>query len=300
MDYADVAAAFMGNPSTTDTPDPVEAGSPARRLRDAIEPIAMHSVWNRRTNEAWAARGMDFLSGYVWGRAASLGQPLPEVVVATFAVFEPQMIAGLYAQGQAGCNRTDLLADRDRTTIASLTEVLAGEQVEFTADALTVAVRPAPGVGRALFSGLAAQSSPTDPIGRLWRACELLREHRGDTHVAACAAEGLGPIGMNILTELWVGFRIGEYTSSRGWSEEQISAEIDQLTAKGMLADGQLTAAGRACRERLETQTDFGEQSIVDALGADLDTHVTALEGWSARCVAAGAFPTDLRKRAAG
>lgn len=300
MDFADVIEAFMGPASTATTPDPVAAGSPARRLRDAIEPIAMHSVWNRRTNEAWEARGMDFLCGYVWGRAACLGQPLPEVVVATFAVFEPQMIIGLYAQGQAACDRADLIATRDETTIASLSEVLAGEQVAQTANALADAVRAAHGVGRALFSGLAAQSWPTDPIGTLWRACELLREHRGDTHVAACAAEGLSPIGMNILTELWVGFPLGEYTASRGWSEDQIAFEIAQLTARGMLADEQLTAAGRACRERLETQTDLGEQSIIDALGFGLETHLTALEAWSAKCVAAKGFPTDLRKRAAG
>ena len=56
-------------------PAPVVGAGPARRLRDAIEPIAMHAVWARRTNERLAGLGLDFLGGYVWGRAAALGEP---------------------------------------------------------------------------------------------------------------------------------------------------------------------------------------------------------------------------------
>ena len=41
----------------------------------------MHPVWSRTTNEAQAALGLDFFSGYAWGRAAALGEPAPAVVV---------------------------------------------------------------------------------------------------------------------------------------------------------------------------------------------------------------------------
>ena len=44
MDYDEVVAAFF-HPSPEGIVPPVVAGaSPARRLRDAIEPIAMHAV----------------------------------------------------------------------------------------------------------------------------------------------------------------------------------------------------------------------------------------------------------------
>ena len=86
MDYADVVATFCGpRPAGTPLPGVVRAGGPARRLRDACEPLAMHAVWNRRTNERLAALGLDFLTGYVGGRAASLGEPSPPVVAAAFA-----------------------------------------------------------------------------------------------------------------------------------------------------------------------------------------------------------------------
>ena len=75
MDYADaVAAFFVPRQEDTVLPVAVAEGSPARRLRDACEPVAMHAVWSRTVNERLAQLGLDFLSGYVGARAASLGE----------------------------------------------------------------------------------------------------------------------------------------------------------------------------------------------------------------------------------
>ena len=205
MDYESVvAASFQASPPDAVSAPTVQA-SPARRLRDAIEPIAMHSVWSRATNERLAEMDLDFLTGYVWGRAAALGEPDAGVVVAAFAVFEPGLVRDAYEQGRRACPRDRLLAARTDATVASLLETLEGADVTSVADILERAVSVADGTGRPLFSGLAGQPWPADPVGRLWRACELVREHRGDSHVAACISRGLGPVDMNILTELWVG-----------------------------------------------------------------------------------------------
>ena len=50
MDYQDVLTIFF-TPSPPETPQPaiVQQGGAARRLRDAMEPIAMHAVWCRPT-----------------------------------------------------------------------------------------------------------------------------------------------------------------------------------------------------------------------------------------------------------
>ena len=96
MNYDEVVAVYFANPTPEGTvPEPTRRPSVARRLRDAIEAIAMHPVWSRTTNEAQAALGLDFFSGYAWGRAAALGEPAPAVVVSAFAVFEPGLIAGV-------------------------------------------------------------------------------------------------------------------------------------------------------------------------------------------------------------
>ena len=300
MDYDQVVEAFFRASPPGVVPGPVAAGSPARQLRDAIEPIAMHSVWSRRTNERLAAFGIDFLGRYVAARAALLGQPDAGVVVSSFAVFEPAMLTATYEQARAACPRDTLVAARDEATIASLQAVLAGADVTGVADRLAAAVAAADPTGRPLFAGLARQAWPDDPVGRLWRACELAREHRGDSHVAVCVSRGLGPVAMNVLTELWLGMPLGGYSASRGWSPEQIAAAADHLRADGLLDGDELSAAGRAWRDAVEADTDALEASIVEALGADFAADVAALDEWSARCVAARAFPPDVFKRAAG
>ncbi|HEY2240136.1 MAG TPA: hypothetical protein VGI21_15165, partial [Streptosporangiaceae bacterium] len=125
MDYADAVATFYApRPDDTPVPEAVRSGRPARRLRDACEPVAMHAVWNRRTIERLAGLGLDFLASYVGGRAASLGDPAPAVVAATFAWFEPGLIAGLFEAARAAVPRDQLVAARDAATTESLTEVL--------------------------------------------------------------------------------------------------------------------------------------------------------------------------------
>ena len=81
MDYADaVAAFFVPRREGTALPVAVAEGSPARRLRDACEPVAMHAVWSRATNERLAQLGLDFLTSYVGGRGAFLGEDRKSVV----------------------------------------------------------------------------------------------------------------------------------------------------------------------------------------------------------------------------
>ncbi len=300
MEYSEAVTAFFQATPPGIRPPPTQDASPARRLRDALEPIAMHPVWSPTTNERLAGLGLDFLTGYVCGRATALGEPDPGVVVAAFAVFEPAMIRAVFDEGRRACRRDELIAARTESTVASLTGVLGGTNVSTLADALHSAMMSADGTGRPLFSGLREQSSPADPVGRLWRACDLAREHRGDSHVAVCVAAGLGPIEMNILTELWVGMPLGRYTATRGWPEDAIVGAAEGLRDAGWLDGAELSPEGQTFRAELEASTDALEQPIVDALAADLDVVIEQLADVSARCIAAGTFPPDAYKRAAG
>ena len=58
--------------------------------------------------------------------------------------------------------------------------------------------------------------------------------------------------------------------------------------------------AGWEWRDGLETTTDDIERAVVDAIGNGFDAIVAQLDEWSSRCIAAGAFPPDAFKRAAG
>lgn len=310
MDYEDVAAAYLQPlPGSADVavPPPTQMTSTARRLRDAIEPIAMHSVWCRGTNEELASRGLDFFTSYVWGRASLLGEPEPGVVTAAFAVFEPSMVEGVYEAGRATLDRSTLIETRTNATIASLASVLVAvsdEHIGRVGAALRAAVESADRSGRPLFSGLAGQAWPDSAVGTLWRSCELLREHRGDGHVAACVSAGLDPVEMNVLTELWVGMPLGSYTGTRGWSDERVTAAAAGLQARGLVDEASgnatLTPAGLDLRLGIEHATDRSQQAVVGTLGDGAEECIARLAEWSAMCVVAAAFPSDPSKRAAG
>jgi hypothetical protein len=304
MDYTDAVASFAAPlPEPAPVPIPTIDASPARRLRDAIEPLAMHPVWSKTTNERLASLGLNFLTGYVWGRAAALGDPTPGVVVSAFAVFQPDLVRETYTAGRTACARDDLVAARTESTTASLAAVLADEdptEIARVATALRTAARRPHHAGKPLYSGLRDQQWPEDPVGVLWRSCELAREHRGDSHVAVSVAEGLDPVEMNLLTELFVGMPLGTYSASRGWSSDELAAAADRLRASGRLDGDALTTAGQTHRAAIEARTDALDQPIIEGLGADLDDTIGLLDRWSQRCIDAGAFPPDPYKRAAG
>ncbi len=301
VDYAEaVAAFFVPHPEGTPLPAAVSGGGPARRLRDACEPVAMHAVWSRTTNERLARLGLDFLTSYVGGRGACLGEPTGAVVAAAFAWFEPGLVTALWDAARSAVALDRLVRARDESTVASLREILAGEDPGEVANLLADAAEPADGMGRPLFSGRRADGRPEDPVHLLWWACGLVREHRGDSHVAAAAAAGLSALEMNILTELWIGMPLLSYTATRGWPPEAMQRAVARLESRGWVRGGGLTDQGRAGRLGVEQRTDDQEQAIATALGGRLDEVCGRLDHWGQMCIAAGAFPPDILKRAAG
>ncbi len=300
MDYNAALEAFF-KPLKALTPiEAVANGAPARRLRDAAEPIAMHAVWSKHTNARLAASGLNFLTGYVYGRAAALGETAGLVVASTFAAFSPALVISLYDEARTHLSPAEIMAARDQATIESLSQVLTGEDVSGAVAILKRGLAVADPTGRPLFAALLSREWPTDPIGQLWRACDLVREHRGDSHIAAYITAGLTPVEMNILTELFLGMPLGTYSATRAWDETQTNRALADLATKNLLADGQLTATGRKLRQEIEDHTDAMEQALVDAIGPDLNSLVAQLNQWSDKCIAAGAFPPDDYKRAAG
>jgi hypothetical protein len=302
MDYAEAQAAFF-QPRAADAPPPGTSDdpTPGRELRDAIEPIATICFWAEPAYEHYARAGLDFLGGYVWGRSSVLGEPEGTVVASAFGVFEPGLIVSLYDAAREACGLAEVRAVKEAGAVESLRQVL-GEPAglaEAVAQ-LRRAVDAADPYGRTMHSGLRALPWPADPLGQLWHACTILREHRGDGHLAACVAAGLNGLQANLLTELLVGWEPFAYAASRGWSPEAMEAGVAALEARGLVAGGAFTEAGRRLRADVEETTDRLVQPVVDALGGDLPALVQTLDGWSRQIVEAGWFPPDPYKRAAG
>ena len=300
MQYAEAVEAFFPARPGAVLPPVVTDPTPSRRLRDAVEPLAMNDVWSPRVHARTAELGLDFLLTYVYSRGSALGEPLPGVVAAAFAWFEPGLVAALYDAARTGVPRAVLVRERDAGVIEGLREVLGDDGVAQTADLLADAVEQLDGAGRPFFAALRDRGRPDDPHLRLWWACDAAREHRGDSHVAAALASGFDPVQMNVLTELWLGMPLLSYSATRAWSPEQMSSAVEALRACGLLEGDALTPAGRAARDEVEAATERQTQPLLDLLGDDLAPLCARLEGWGEALVAARHFPADVHKRAAG
>jgi hypothetical protein len=276
------------------------ADSPARSLRDALEPVAAHAFWSRATRQAMAELGLSGTSAYVRGRAAVLGAAAAPVVVAAFAWFEPGRIESAYQDGPAELTPAQISRARSTVTGASLRAVRPDADVTWLAGRLTAATAAGASPGRCLFSARRAQAPPSDPFERLGWAAETLRDHRGDSHIAAAAVAGVGAVEMNILTELALGGELGRYTATRGWDPAAIEEADQALRGRGWLSGGELTAAGQEARRSIESDTDRMDAPVVAALGDDLPRVLAELETWGEACIDADAFPRDQFKRAAG
>ena len=299
MTYDDIAAIFLG-PLEEPVDEPRIDPTSARRLRDAVEPIATQGWWSRSAGQRLMDLGIDFFPGYVWGRAAALGEPSAAVVAATFGVFEPSLIGAVYAAGAATVSRADILDARRVGATASVETVSTSHECSAIADPLLGALDGLDGLGRPLFSALRSLERPDSPGGRLWRAAELVREHRGDGHLSALVAAGLGAAEANVLTELWLGFGLGEYSGTRGFGPDAVAAAVGDLERRGWWAEGHLTESGRVARSAIESATDASQQCLVDACGADLDGIVAGAAAISTRLIEARSVPADPRKRAGG
>ncbi len=299
MTYDDIAAIFLA-PLAEPVAEPKLEPTPARRLRDALEPIATQGWWSRPAGEGLMALGVDFFPGYVWGRAAALGAPSASVVAATFGVFEPGMIAAAYEAGVASATRDDILATRAAGGAASLDAIAGSDECATIAEPLLRATDALDGLGRPLFSALRSLPVPLSPGGRLWRAAELVREHRGDGHLAALVAAGLDAVEANVLTERWLGFGLGEYSATRGFGPDALAGGVSRLQARGWMEDIDLTDSGRAARVAIEAATDESQQALVDTCGDHLDQIIGLAADISTRLLDARSFPADPRKRAGG
>ena len=79
-----------------------------------------------------------------------------------------------------------------------------------------------------------------------------------------------------------------------------MAAAVEGLRGRGLLQGEKLSEQGRALREQVEGDTDRAMSAVLDAVGDDLGDVVTRSVGWGAQLIAAGSFPPDPYKRAAG
>ena len=273
-----------------------EVRAKARKLRDLVEVVAASVYFLEEAHKEYAELGLpDFGPAYFTSRGACMGQVPGEVVTAAFGVFNPAIVIPAVDEGWAKTDRDTILGARERGAVDGLTRLL-GPSPDGLARATEILVRAgdaATGEGRALYSGLRSLGFPGTPMGDFWRASDLVREHRGDSHIIAWVAYGLDPIQATLSTELWWRMPLKTYVRTRGWSNDEIDMALEDLRVRGLVEGDAFTEKGEQLRGDIELSTDRQERSIVQAIGDDFEELCMILSPMKDAIVAGGGYPRD-------
>ncbi|MBV5243437.1 hypothetical protein KUF57_07805 [Mycolicibacterium sp. PAM1] len=267
----------------------------ARRLHDRIEPVHAVTYFAPEARSALDALGYrGFWAGYFAARSAPLGPVPAEVVTAAFYNFAPERVAKAVPGVWDVAPPSEALAARRESAVAALQRsgVEDGEAA-VVADLVAKAVDEVTPDGRVLYGANRSLPWPTEPLARLWHASTLLREHRGDGHVAVLTAEGVSGRECNLLHAAAGRVPKEMIMRARDYDDEQWARHMGALQQRGILdADGELTDEGRNLKQHIEDRTDTIALGALDALDdGEVESLFQALTPIARKVVAAGDVP---------
>jgi hypothetical protein len=250
---------------------------PYRLAWRVTEPIHAMIYFVPEAPEAYAKAGLDDAgAGYFASRGAVFGACGPGVVTATFFNFNPALVARALPAAWQKTTPAAMLAARLDAVDAALTrglgaEVLAGPEVaEAAALARTAAEAAAQWPqGRPLYAAHADLPWPEQPHLALFHAQTLLREFRGDGHLAALLTAGLSGLEAVVLYVADGQSEERFLRPTRGWSRQDWADGQESLRSRGLLAGDGISDAGRRLRAEIEEHTDRLAAPAYAALGAD-------------------------------
>lgn len=244
-------------------------------------------------------------AGYFGSRVAAMGAVPAEVVIATFYNFHPGLVRRAMHGIWEHTTPERLLAARLAAVDDSLRRAFGDELLRSTelADGAVLLRRAAEVAcerpeGRPLFAAHAALPWPDEPHLVLWHAQTLLREFRGDGHVAALVIEGLSGLEALVSHAASGDVPRAALQATRAWNDEEWEAAVAAMAARGLVhADGSFTDEGAAQRARLEATTDRLAVAPWAAIGTDGCDRVRTLgKVLSRRVIDAGLLAVDPRR----
>ena len=268
-----------------------------------MDPIVARKMWRTlevyhgfiyfapEARDAYAALGVtDWQMGYFGSRAAPMGAVAGDVVVATFFNFHPKLVHDRVPAVWAITSPDQILQARLEAADAMLQRVLGEVDAREAATLARRATEACTPDGRPLFAGHAALPWPEQDHLVLWHAISLLREFRGDGHIAAMVCEDLDGCEALVTHAASGDVPAATLRSSRAWPDDEWDAAVDRLRSRGWVdRDGALTDLGRQRRGSIEQRTDELAMRPWRALGEDDCTKLRALvRPWSKSIVESG------------
>lgn len=260
-----------------------------------MEPVHAVTYFTPEARSALAALGYQgFWMGYFAARSAPLGSVTPDVVTAAFYNFAPTRVAKALPAAWEVAPPDAALKAREDSAVAALARCgVADDEATVVADLVAKAIANLEVGGRVLFAANQALPWPQEPLARLWHAATLLREHRGDGHVAVLIANGVSGRECNVLHAAAGKVPADMIMRSRDYDEAEWNQRLVQLEQRGVLdAAGDLTDAGRDLKADIESRTDAVALPALAALDdSEVEALFQALTPITRKVVAAGDIP---------
>ncbi len=239
---------------------------------------------------------------YFASRAAAMGRVGAGPVAATFYVFNPSLVAHFIPAAWEAASPEDVVAARYRGVSAAWSrllgeETLASDEVREAADLARTAAAGCTVAGRPLYAAHADLPWPDEAHMALFHALTLLREHRGDGHVAALIGSDLSGIEALVThTATGKGFTQPAAQATRAWSDEDWSAAVAGLAERGLMTtEGGLTEDGVALRKHVERRTEESAFAPWETLGEAGTARLTELcRPLVTTALTNGAFPAGV------
>jgi hypothetical protein len=295
----------------------MDAPAAARRMWTLFEPVHVVTYFSPEARDAFEQAGLrGFWRGYFAGRAAPMGAVGAAPVVASFFVFAPAMVRRALPSVWSLTTPADVLRAREAGAGAAIRRLLdlpegaaAPPHLLEAADLLSAAAGGLDPAGRALAAPNIDLPVPEEPVARLWHAATVLREHRGDGHVAALVAadiDGAESLVLRAGVDLAVqagepghvgpGWRRDQMQPIRGWTDDELAAAAGRLSDHGLLDDrGAATAAGMDLHRGVDAATDLTAARPWAALGPDGTARLAeALRPIAVACASGMPFPNPI------
>jgi hypothetical protein len=221
------------------------------RVLEAVHTVVYFAPEAKAAYRELGLRG--YWMGYFASRSAPLGTPGPRLVTALFYGFAPRMVERALPDAWQLTDPARVLDTRLELARSALGGH-AGDGLEAAAERLTAALGGLDVAGRPLAAAHLDVQVPTDLLGRLWHAATVLREYRGDGHVAALVAAQVDGVECH---RLHGGAHVSQQREFRGWTEQEWADAAERLRSRGLLDEaGEKTSLGRELRAEIERSTD--------------------------------------------
>jgi len=288
---------------TTSTVDPSRTRPALRSIETSFSAGVLHPAVLQAINDL-GVEVADVAEVNIVTRCAPMGRVNAEVVWSAFFNPSPEGIrklipaawdraapdAILAAQADAF---SPLLAD----AVGSMDSGELGELAALSRTVTETAIQHHE--GRPLFAGLASLPLPAEDHMMIWHAAKLLREHRGDGHIAGLVVEQLGRVDALVVHAAFDRFSADMLRRSRRWSKDEWNASMASLRERGWLTDDEeptLTAQGTTRRRWIEDRTDQLAAIAFEPVGREGVERMIELGGAFSQALEAGGLGSTIRR----